>query len=234
VGNVQVYGLACILMLTSLNNQVSLPTYQWTQHPMQWCLPTRVGKAPLDPPSSARSECEARCSSGNALSGNTRLAGRSRNSDHKTQFWMSHSHHWVCCGPGHATPSFFLFLFFCWCSQIILLKTPLSGKALTAHWYPTILGKWPHPLHQKLSISTRIWIFYRVGVVNWAVLIKKNVKLWAFLVFNNEDLSHLPMNPIQPPEIEWQNRVRPKLRRSGGCVELRQRQGSGSGRADDV
>ena len=36
---------------------------------------------------------------------------------------------------------------------------------------PTPLGKWPHPLHQKPFISTRFFMFYRVWVMKWAVVV---------------------------------------------------------------
>jgi len=70
--------------------------------------------------------------------------------DQKTQSWLNHSHHWVC--SEHAVPRR---LFSCWCSQMNFLKTPFSGKLVSAQLQSHPLGKWPHPLHQKPLISTR-------------------------------------------------------------------------------
>ena len=56
-----------------------------------------------------------------------------RSWDQKTQSWMSHSHpsHWVC--PEHAVPRcLFSSVFVLWCSQMNFLKTPLSGKLVSA------------------------------------------------------------------------------------------------------
>jgi len=54
-----------------------------------------------------------------------------RSWDQKTQSWLSHSHHWVC--PQHAVPRR---LFSCWCTQMNSLKTPLSGKLVSAQLLP--------------------------------------------------------------------------------------------------
>jgi len=85
-----------------------------------------------------------------------------RSWDQKTQSWLSQSYHWV--NPEHTTPS-------------LLLLVLADQTSLITN--PTPLGKWPHPLHKKPSISTRFFMFYRVGVINWALLIKENIKQWA-------------------------------------------------------
>jgi len=45
-----------------------------------------------------------------------------------------------------------------------------------------------------MSRTTRIFMFYRVGVVKWAVLFKKILSNGHWLVFINEDLSHVFMD----------------------------------------
>ena len=91
----------------------------------------------------------------------------------------SRSHHWVC--PEHAGPRR---LFSCWCSQMNFLTTPLSGKLVSAQFLPPPhLENDPHPFHQKLLVSTRVFMFYRVGVINWAVPTKKSQTMGTFYSF---------------------------------------------------
>jgi len=107
---------------------------------------------------------------------------------------------------------------------LLVLADEFIGNFLEKVDYPISslpLGKCPHPLHQNPSNSTRVFMFYRVGVVKWAVLIKTNIKkqvLFSIQQWRFKSFIHWPQvepsDPISCPNLKnkWQNRVRPKLR----------------------
>jgi len=111
-----------------------------------------------------------------------------RSWDHKTESWLSHSHHWVC--PEHAGPRH---LFSCWCSQMNFWKLPFLANGWVPN-YPTPLGKSLYPLHQKPSIRTRVFMFCRVGSWVEQCPSKKESNHGHLLLFKFEDLSQLLMD----------------------------------------
>jgi len=87
----------------------------------------------------------------------------------------------VC--PEHATPSLLLLFL----TDEFSENPPFWQRLECPITTPTPSWKRPHPIHQKPLIITRVFMFYRVWVMNWAVPIKMmmiafiNVMMIAFI-----------------------------------------------------
>jgi len=69
------------------------------------------------------------------------------------------------------------------------LKTPLSGTLVFAQLLP------PPPLeNDPTPFTTSVFMFYWVGVMNWAVPMEKNVKHWALFSIQQFQFQFFTLN----------------------------------------